>query len=217
MGIGHVAAGLALSSAGRRVNAGLLIFAALLSDFLLGWFVLAGWESYRFPPGFASKHYMLFTFPWSHGLFPVLLWSVLLALAVWALLRQPGAAFLVALAVASHFLLDGLVHIQGLPIAGGLTLGLGLWRHLPAELSIEAAMALAALVLYWKAARDRGTKRRIGMAVYIVLLAALMIGGQAAGGAQPPDRGSLIASWIAAPLVFAGIAAWLDRRPTAPR
>jgi len=42
MGIGHVAAGLGLSSAGRRANAGLLIFAALLSDFLPGWFVLAG-------------------------------------------------------------------------------------------------------------------------------------------------------------------------------
>jgi len=46
LGIGDVAVGLALKRADRRINVGWLVFAALLPDFLLGWFVLAGWESY---------------------------------------------------------------------------------------------------------------------------------------------------------------------------
>jgi hypothetical protein len=36
MGIGHVAVGLGLKYADRRINAGWLIFAASLPDFLLG-------------------------------------------------------------------------------------------------------------------------------------------------------------------------------------
>lgn len=71
MGIGHVAVGLGLKTADRRLNAGLLVFAAFLADFLLGWFVLAGWESYQYPADYDSVHYLLFTFPWSHGLVPL--------------------------------------------------------------------------------------------------------------------------------------------------
>ena len=47
---------------------GWLIFAAFLPDFLLGLFASAGWEDYQVPPDYASKHYLLFTFPFSHGL-----------------------------------------------------------------------------------------------------------------------------------------------------
>ena len=116
MGIGHVAVGLGLKAADRRLNAGILIFGAFLADFLLGWFVLAGWESYQYPPDFASRHYMLFTFPWSHGLVPDLVWAVALGSLVWVFRREPRAAILVGIAVVSHFVLDGVVHLKGLPM-----------------------------------------------------------------------------------------------------
>jgi hypothetical protein len=150
MGIGHAAVGLGLKAADRRLNAGLLIFAAFFSDFLLGWFTLAGWESYEYPADYASVHYMLFTFPWSHGLLPILVWGASLGLLVWAFRRETRAAVIVGIAVVSHFVLDGLVHVKGLPIAGpgSWALGLGLWRNLPLELEIEAAMTVLALVLY---------------------------------------------------------------------
>ena len=212
MGIGHVAVGLGLKSAGRRVNAGLLLFAAFLADFLLGWFVLAGWESCEYPPDYASRHYMLFTFPWSHGLFPELAWGAGMGLLIWAVRRESRAAWLAAVAVVSHFLLDGLVHVKALPIAGSWELGLGLWRTLPAELAIEAVMTVAALVLYWRATVDHRQGRRIGMVVYVILLSAMSIGGQATATA-PVARSTLVANWIAAPVVFSAIAWWLDRQP----
>jgi len=49
MGIGHLAVGLGLKKADSATNVGWLGFAAFLPDFLLGWFVLAGWESYLVP------------------------------------------------------------------------------------------------------------------------------------------------------------------------
>lgn len=213
MGIGHIAVGLGLQRADRRINAGWLIFAAMLPDFLLGWFALAGWESYATPPDYASVHYLLFTFPWSHGLLADAAWAAIAGAAAWGLARRRTAAVAVALAVLSHFLLDGLVHVKGLPLAGseGPAFGLGWWRHLPLELSLEAAMAASALWIYRSAARTRESSRWVGMAVYIAALAAFLIGGQAAAR-EVPARGGLIASWLAVPPAVSAIAFWLDRR-----
>jgi len=149
--------------------------------------VWAGRESYQYPPDYASVHYTLFTFPWSHGLVPLL----------------------VGIAVVSHFVLDGLVPVKGLPGAGTWELGLGLWRHLPVEMGLEAVMTLAGLVLYWRAARENRRWRRIGMVVYIVLLGAMAIGGQATS-AEPAGQTALIVNWITAPVIFAAIAWSID-------
>jgi len=74
--------------------------------------------------------------------------------------------------VLSHFLLDGIVHVKGLPLAGndGPLFGLGLWRHLPLELCIEAAMAALALWIYRSSAKANGSKQWVGMVVYIAAL-----------------------------------------------
>ena len=213
MGIGHTAVGLGLTCVDRRVNAGWLIFAALLPDFLLGWFVLAGWESYTTPDDYSTVHYLLFTFPWSHGLAANIAWATLAGLAAWGLARRWTAALAVALAVLSHFLLDGIVHVKGLPLAGsdGPAFGLGLWRHLPLELSVEAAMAALALWAYRITIRTGGSNRWLGMAIYITALALFLIVGQA-GATEVPSRGGLIASWLAVPPAIGAIAFWLDRR-----
>jgi hypothetical protein len=213
MGIGHVAVGLGLKRADREINVGWLIFAALLADFLLGWFVLAGWESYEVPAGYTSGHYLLFTFPWSHGLAADTVWAATAGLVALAVTRRRRAAVVVAIAVASHFVLDGIVHVKGLPLAasGGPVFGLGLWRRLPLELSLEAGMAAAGLLVYLATVRDRSPGRRAWMAVYTVVLAVFMIAGQASATGAPP-RGGLIASWLVAPVVFSAIAFGLDRR-----
>jgi quinol-cytochrome oxidoreductase complex cytochrome b subunit len=102
--------------------------------------------------------------------------------------------------------------VKGLPLAGndGPVFGLGLWRHLPLELSIEAAMAALALWIYRSAAKT-GSRRWVGMAVYIAALTAFLILGQA-GATEAPTRGGLIASWLAVLLAMSAIAYWLDRR-----
>jgi hypothetical protein len=215
VGIGHVAVGLGLKAADRRLNAGLLIFAALFSDFVLGWFVWAGWENYQYPDDYATSHYMVFLFPWSHGLISCLVFATCLGMLAWAFRSAVRAGVLVGIAVLSHFLLDGLVHVNGLPVLGPRSwkFGLGLWQNLPLELTLEALMTVAALALYWRAARDHTRGRRIAMVVYVVLLAAFLIGGQLSATAPTPQN-ALIASWIAMPVLSAVIAWVIDRQKT---
>ncbi len=103
MGVGHLAAALMLKRADSRINLGLLFFAVLLSDFLLGIFFFAGLETASVPSDFEHVHSLNFTFPYSHGLAASLVWSVVvfaLSLIVWqkggvkaALVLFPGRFF----------------------------------------------------------------------------------------------------------------------------
>jgi membrane-bound metal-dependent hydrolase YbcI (DUF457 family) len=121
--------------------------------FCLGVFGALGLEHAQVPPDFAARHYLTFTFPYSHGLVSLLLWGIILgALLCWTDARNRSRAFLViATLVVSHFLLDGLVHVPELPLLGqgSPKVGLALWNHMPLELSLETVMALAGLVVYW--------------------------------------------------------------------
>ncbi len=213
MGIGHIAVGLGLKRADRQLNVGWLMFAALLPDFLLGWFVLAGWESYQAPPDYGLKHYLMFTFPWSHGLLATLGWSTLARYITRLITKRRWSAFVVGLAVVSHFLLDGIVHLKGLPLAfaDSPAFGLGLWRNLPVELLLEAAMTIGGLAIYMTVLPSTRPRARFGMAAYILIIGTVMVSGQAMGAVAPPFR-VLFMSWVLAPVVIAGIAMTLDQR-----
>ena len=77
MFVGHLGVGLGLKKVEPEVNLGLLFFATLLLDFLLGIFVLMGIEQVHVPADYASLHYLMFTFPYSHGLLASLIWAAL--------------------------------------------------------------------------------------------------------------------------------------------
>jgi hypothetical protein len=211
MGVGHAAVALGASRVEQRLNVGLLIFAAFLADFLLGIFASFGLERAYVPADYATRHYLTFTFPYSHGMVPLLLWGVLLGgLLCWLDRRDRERAFFVIGAlVFSHFVLDGLVHAPELPLLGENSpkVGLALWNHLPLELTLETLMAVAGLAIYWKLAG--GSKvSRWSMAVFTVLLTALTWTQLFAK--QAPSPSQLVPTWIIAPLVFSAIPFALD-------
>ena len=207
MGVGHVAVALGASRAIPRVNVGWLVFAAFLSDFLLGIFAVLGVEHASVPNSYATKHYLLFTFPYSHGLAALVVWA-----AIFGFLISRGYSadagriwVVVALVVLSHYLLDGLVHVAGLPLLGqdSPKLGLGLWNDMPLELSLETLMATAGIALYWKLRGSKGsTLARYGM-TWTQL-----------GTTTPPTLRQLSISWIVVPVVFAAMAYGLDWKRT---
>jgi hypothetical protein len=216
MGIGHAAVALGASRAVPRVNVGLLIFAAFLADFLLGIFGALGLEHAHVPPDFATRHFLTFTFPYSHGLAPLLVWGTVLgALLCWTDARNRSRAFFVIAAlVVSHFVLDGLVHVPELPLLGQSSpkVGLALWNHMPLELSLETLMAVAGLAVYWSL--ESTTKLgRWGIAVFVVLLTALT--WTQLWSATPPTQSQLVPTWIIAPVVFSAIPFLFDRKRVA--
>ena len=221
MGIGHFAVGLALKNAEPRLNAGALIFAAYLSDFLLGLFVWFGLETYHVPGDLAAKHYLTFTFPYSHGLAASFFWSALAGSLFYAGIPASAPAIrkravaVVAIAVLSHFILDALVHVVGLPVLGydSYKVGLGFWEHLELELLLEVAMVVFGLMVYLNCTKEKNQIGRFGMIVLLSLLTPLMVVGQVTMTRVPPQT-ALIGSWILTPLILASIAFWLDRQRT---
>jgi hypothetical protein len=218
MGVGHAAVALGAARVAPRLNVGWLIFAALLADFLLGIFAAMGLERAHVPPDFASGHYLTFTFPYSHGLVALVIWSGLAGLLLARKQRRNRSTVFVVAAslVLSHFVLDALVHVVGLPFAGERSpkIGLGLWREMPLELSLETLMAAIGVALYWTTPGARtATISRWGIAAFMLLFTAstwtqLLV-------TTPPDTTTLVPAWIGAPLVLSAIAYALDRKRVA--
>ncbi|HKV79998.1 MAG TPA: hypothetical protein VJP02_17755 [Candidatus Sulfotelmatobacter sp.] len=183
---------------------GWLVFAALLADFLLGIFASFGLEHAIVPVDYASKHYLLFDFPYSHGLLALLMWSLVFGFVASQSVGLEGRRIwlVVGLVVLSHFLLDGLVHVAGLPLIGGSSpkLGLGLWNHMPLELALETAMAVVGIAVYWKLAGSSSVSR-YGMLIFVVLFTAMTWTQMLV--TTPPKAQQLNVSWIVVPVILA--------------
>ena len=213
MGVGHAAVALGASRAAPRLNVGLLIFAAFLADFLLGIFAAVGIEQTHVPADFASRHYLTFTFPYSHGMFALVVWGILLGALLCRLDHgNRGRAFLViALVVLSHFVLDALVHVPELPLLGenSRKIGLALWNHLPLELTLETVMAIAGLAIYWRLPGNSNA-RRWAVAAFIFVVTGLTWSQLFVP--RPPSASGLIPNWILAPLIISAILFAFDRK-----
>jgi hypothetical protein len=117
------------------------------------------------------------------------------------------------LVVLSHYLLDGIVHVAGLPLAGENSpkLGLGLWNHMRLELTIETLMAVIGVAMYWRlAGSSKSMVSRYGMAAFVALVTAMT--WSQLGATAPPPAQQLKVAWIVAPVLFALVAYGLDRK-----
>lgn len=215
---GHVGAALAIGRAERRVNIGAFVAAALLLDLVLWLFVLLGWESVTITADFASTHQPEFVFPYSHGLLSSLLWSALAGAVAFAWSARLGippwrVAVLVAAAVFSHWLLDALVHLPELPLAGAGSprVGLGLWQAMPVALLVEAGIVAVGLWLFLPGSTmSRG--RSIGLAVLSLALLAFTILGMTIAP-PPPSAQAMAGSSLVTLVAVCLLACWLGRAP----
>jgi len=187
MFVGHLGAGLAAKRLAPEVGLGVLFLAALGLDALLWIFVLLGLELVRFPVSVGEARYPTFTFPYSHGLVASLAWSAIAVALVRVAGRSLGAALVVGTTVFSHFVLDVLVHVAGLPLLGDTSyhLGLGLWRHTGLELAVECGLAGVGWWLYCGTRGSAGGARRWGLAAVVGVSALLTIWGALATGPPP--------------------------------
>ena len=215
---GHVGAALAIGSAERRVNVGVFVFAALLLDIALWLFVLLDFEFVTIPANFARTHQPEFVFPWSHSLFAGLAWSAVSGAAAflwYSRQKAPGlrAAALIAAAVFSHWLLDAIVHVAEMPLAGAgsLKVGLGLWQNMPIALFVEAVLVLGGLWLFVSGAGLSRTKQ-LWLSVLAILILAFTVVGMTIAP-SPPSVTAMAMSSLVTIIVVCALALWLGRPP----
>ncbi len=216
---GHLGMGLLLKPAERRLSLGALFFSALLLDLLLWIFVMLGIESVVVPPGYSTRHYLTFVFPYSHGFAAAIGWSAAAALVV-RLAAGPSAArgraaLIVAFAVMSHFGLDAVVHVPDLPLLGNASplIGLGLYEHMRLALGLELGIAAAGAWSYLKTAGPEPIRRAVLVAAVALACAVTVAGGTVAP--PPPTARAAALPGIGAILLVTAIGWWVDRGPDA--
>jgi hypothetical protein len=215
MFVGHYAASLALKRFEKRASLGVLFLAVQFVDIVFFPLVLFGVERLNIVENFTqSTHFELEYMPYTHSLAAFLIWSgMAYAFFRWVVVKSHSVALVVALAVMSHWLLDVMVHTPDLPLwsDSSLKLGLGLWDNAFATYILEAVLLLVGLWLYLSATTAVTKAGGYGMSVFVVLLILLNI-QNIFGPFQGDSKMALALSALAAYLLFAAVAFWLDRK-----
>lgn len=217
--IGHFGVALGLKRFAPTINLIWLSIAATGIDLLLWILVLSGVEAVVIPENYAQVHYLQFVFPFSHSLVGVAIYSLFFAVLGFAFTRRSSralAATVMFIAMASHWLLDLVVHPEQLPLVGESSqkVGLGLWNSLPVAIAVEALIFLIGLIMYYRGTRPKNNTGRFGPAILFVIVAAVGLVGQAVSAA-PPDGQMVAASTLGILVVVILVGGWLDahRRP----
>jgi hypothetical protein len=212
MFLGHYALAFGAKRIAPAVSLGTLFMACQFADLLWPSLLVVGLERVEIDPGNTLVTPLNFvSYPYSHSLVMLLVWSAVFALLYRARRGGPAAASLVVGGlVLSHFVLDLITHRPDLPVTIGGTrkIGLGLWNYPGTTLAVESALFLAGAVVYVSVTRERDRTGRFALWGLIAVLAAIYFA--ALYGPPPPnDRAVAIAghlSWL-----FVLWAYWVDR------
>ena len=217
MFIGHYGMAYALKRAEPKLSLGTLFLAVQLVDLAWGATILLGWERVVISPGWTAASPLQFvSYPITHSLLAAGLWAAAAATAwyTWPTRdtsRHGRAAMVVALAVASHWFLDAVVHVPDLPLAGDDTrkFGLGLWNSIPWTFTVELAMLGAGLALYLTGGSRKHPVRRAWAIGFTAVLAALYV--ITTLGPPPPSVKAMGIGAIVSLLTLTAIGGWIDR------
>lgn len=212
MFIGHFALAFGAKRAAPMVSLGTLFIACQFADLLWPVMLALGVEQVAIDPGNTVMTPLNFiSYPYSHSLVMLLVWSAAFAI-VYRITRgsRPAAMITLAALVFSHFILDVITHRPDMPITiGGATkIGLGLWNHPGSALALESGLFLAGAAVYASVTRARDRVGRIGFYALIVVLAAFYFA--AIYGPPPPSTAAIAGAgnlmWL-----FVLWAYWVDR------
>jgi hypothetical protein len=167
---GHYSAAFLAKAAVPRTPLWLLALAVQLVDILWAGLVLLGVERLRIDPSLPSNPLVLEYMPYTHSLLGTGIWAALAGFAVRRWLGNAAAAWAVAAAVASHWLLDVIVHRPDMTLWGAPPkLGLGIWNFPAAALALELGLLLSCALACLRLGAIPSARRRHAL----VLLGAL--------------------------------------------
>lgn len=215
MFIGHYSAAFVAKRMAPAVPLPVFFVACQLSDLFWGTLVLFGVEKLRVIPNFTRSNGLdLYYMPYTHSLSSAVIWSVSASVLFWlctpSLPQRKRAAVVIGLAVASHWMLDLLVHIPDLPLwFNSMKVGLGWWNYRVFALLLELALLWGSVLFCLKLA---GSRRK-----FFLLLAGAMTGLQFVSLYRQPDEDYMVALQLLAAYIGLTVAAYfIDRRQPSP-
>lgn len=214
MFVGHLAVALGAKKVEPQIPLGASVAAAFALDLAWPILVLTGAEAVRVNPGDTAFTNLAFeSYPWTHSLLLVLVWSGLGALTGRVLLGawRPGAV--IGVVVLSHWFLDLVTHRTDLPLwPGGPLTGLGLWNSIPGTILVEASLLALGLWMYRgvTTARDRTGTWTLAMLVAVTGLLWVSQPWAPLPGSSNAVAGGALILWVLPPW-----AVWIERHRSA--
>jgi len=212
MFIGHLALGLGAKKFAPGVSLGILFLACQLADLIWPNLVLLGIEALNVQPGATVMTPLDFSsYPYSHSLLALLLWSFIFA-SLYIVLSRSGvkAAVVVGALVFSHWVLDVLTHRPDMPITLGeeTKIGLGLWNYPIVAIPTELLLFGVGVWFYSQCTEPLNRKGSIGF--WSLVLFVLVVYVANVLGPPPPSPTAVAWSAQAMWLIIAW-GFWIDR------
>ena len=213
MFVGHYCAAFVAKRVEPRLPLWTLLLAVQLVDVFWGLFILLGIERASLDPGLPGNPLVLSFMPYTHSLPATLLWAVtagVLGVAIWSRgERRWLLGLTLAGAVASHWLLDLLVHRHDLGLWGdGYKVGLGLWDQ-PALAYLLEVLLLVGSVLWLAQSASWPAARR--SALYTQAAALLVLQTASQFGATPNSLKAMVVSALFIYLAVPLAGKWAER------
>ena len=201
MFIGHFGAGFAAKAVDKRPSLGTLFLASQFIDLLWPIFLILGIEQVKIDPGNTAFTPLDFIYyPFSHSLFSVVIWAVLVGGIYFFMKKNLRGSILLGVLVLSHWILDLITHRPDLPLLPwqDYMVGFGLWNSIFFTVLVEASIFIIGAYLYFKytsAVNKTGTYALWGLLVFLGIIYISNIVGP-----PPPSEG---------PIGYIGLAQWL--------
>jgi len=177
MFVGHYSASIVAKAVSPKTPLWLLLVAAQLVDIFWTSFVLLGIEKVRLDFSLLSNPLDLYFMPFTHSLAATFFWAVIAYVLVRLIPRlnlTVKQSFIIAAVVASHWLLDLIVHRHDLLVFDDIKVGLGLWNYPIIALIVEVMLVAASVIfLCTKSSFSYLYKRRV--IVFALVLVILQI------------------------------------------
>lgn len=120
MFVGHYAVAFALKPIAPKLSLGMLFVAVQLTDLIFPICLLLGIEELRIVPGITAVSPFEFVhYPITHSLLSTVMWAIGLAMGYFVVRRSGRCAWVIGLAVLSHWILDAVAHRPDLPLLPG--------------------------------------------------------------------------------------------------
>jgi hypothetical protein len=175
--VGHLAVAFGAKTLEPRVPLGAAVAAAFGLDLLCSILLLVGLESVRVQPGdtaFTSLSFV--SYPWSHSLLVVVVWSGLAMLVTQRVYGSWRAGAVVGSLVLSHWILDVITHRPDLPLwPGGPMVGAGLWNSIAGTLLVEGSLLAFGVWLYFGSTTARDATGRWALVALVAVTGLIWV------------------------------------------